>query len=318
MLFDSGTSYSRHTNCKAQTIWFHISVQGCRLFPYCLRIPILIALSFSTCSIYSGSILLLRIRNSIQYIQSASNPIICKWRCNMTSLKCRSWTEALKRYYWKVDLTEFKYARNYPSSFKNIIEPSDIVMLESSFRVAIDEDGSFEIAGEICFWKNYGYERDRDRITKGILDYLKDKSNWNNFRQAVKRLSIAPGYENFVNLQEACNQLSGFATPITFLSFYNPCEYPMVDRYIADWWNRFRGKYWDAPSPTFMLDDNGQISTLTSQQRERNWNAYLSWTQFCREYANRISKNCNLNWRARDVEMATWVVRNNPTSLDSF
>ena len=74
----------------------------------------------------------------------------------MASIKCKSWVVAYGKYDWTVNLAEFIGARDYPSFFNLVIRPEDTVTFENSFRMAIDEVGSFEIAGEVCFWKNYG------------------------------------------------------------------------------------------------------------------------------------------------------------------
>ncbi len=187
---------------------------------------------------------------------------------------------------------------------------------ENKFRAAIDGNGSFEIAGEVCFWKNYGNAQARNRVTQKLLTHLRDPVNWDRFVQAIKQVLSNLSYDNFVALRDACNQPRGFATPITFLAFYKPTEYPMVDKHIANWWAVNRAKYGYGDSPKFSQRNDGWIQTYTIPQNKQNWNAYIAWGKFCFDYATRIAKNCGWNWRARDVEMAVWEAYKNSISLE--
>jgi len=84
---------------------------------------------------------------------------------------CDSWTDSREKYSWSVDLSNFKNARHYPNYFNCIITPKTIVAFEDKFRVAINGAGSFEVAGEVCFWKNYGNALARDRITQALFTH---------------------------------------------------------------------------------------------------------------------------------------------------
>ena len=57
--------------------------------------------------------------------------------------KCRNWIDIHKKNNWTVNLTEFDGAKNYSNFFNFIISPNDLVVLENSFRVTINENGSF-------------------------------------------------------------------------------------------------------------------------------------------------------------------------------
>jgi len=219
---------------------------------------------------------------------------------------CKTWIDAYEKYSWTVNLTKFKDSVEYPNYFNCVITQANVVAFEDKFRAMIDGAGSFGVAGEVCFWKNYGNFQSRNRITQRLLLHLKTPRNWDIFVRALKKLSENPSFNRFVAFREACNQPKGFATPITFLAFYNPVEYPMVDRHIANWWTRNKTKYGFGTSPIFSQRSDGWIQTYTNSQNKQNWNAYISWTRFCGDYAELASRNCGLNWRARDVEMAVW------------
>ena len=219
---------------------------------------------------------------------------------------CKTWIDAYEKYNWTVNLTKFKDSVKYPNYFNYVITPANVVAFEDKSRAMIDGAGSFEVAGEVCFWKNYGNFQSRNRITQRLLLHLEIPQNWAIFIRALKRLSKNPSFNNFIAFRKACNQPRGFATPITFLAFYNPVEYSMVDKHIADWWAKNKTEYGFGTSPIFSQRSDGWIQTYTISQNKQNWNAYIAWTRFCRGYAELASRNCRLNWRARDVEMAVW------------
>ncbi len=227
-----------------------------------------------------------------------------------------SWKEAYQRYNWTVTLGHFKRSADYPGYFNRIITPTDAIAFEDEFRKAVDNAGSFETAGEVCFWKNYGNVQARNQVTQNLLTYLRDSFKWNKFVQAVKQVSKNLSYDNFIILRDVCNQPNGFATPITFMSFYKPTEYPMVDKHIANWWAINRQEHGYGTSPIFSQRKDGWIQTYTNSQIGQNWDAYLAWKTFCNDNSTRINENFGLNWRARDIEMAVWEAQKNNMRLE--
>lgn len=226
---------------------------------------------------------------------------------------CKSWVNASEKYSWRVDLGRFERAADYPGYFNRVIRPANVVAFESAFRTAVNEAGSFEIAGEVCFWKNYGAFQARNKVTQKLLTYLAERANWDRFVRAVKQVSANPSSDSLVALQSACSQPSGFATPITFLAFHKPTEYPMVDKHIANWWRVHKAKYGFGDSPKFSQRNDGWI-----RASKQSWNAHIAWKRFCCDYAVRMTKNCGLNWRARDVEMAVWEAQKGGVSLNAL
>jgi len=215
-----------------------------------------------------------------------------------------------------VNLNLFKKAKKYPGYFNRVITPANVIEFENAFRKTISETGLFEVAGEVCFWKNYSNFQSRNRITLKLLTHLQIPMNWISFTQTIERLSNQSSYNNFITFRDTCNQPRGFATPLTFLAFYNPTEYPMVDKHIAYWWVENKAHYGYESSPIFSQRGDGWVQTYTTSQNKQNWVAYISWTEFCRDYARRVTKKCKENWRARDVEMAVWEAQKHNISLN--
>jgi hypothetical protein len=179
-------------------------------------------------------------------------------------------------YNWKVNLRHFKNAGIYPGYFNRIIQSPEVVRFENTFRAIINEKGSFEITGEVCFWKNYGSVQARDRVTQNLLNHISEQTNWTIFIRAIGEISNDPCFTNFISLRNACNQPRGFATPITFLAFYKPTDYPMVDKHIANWWRAHRAEYGYGEAPEFSQRDDGWIPQFNEEVQHLEKQPY-SW-----------------------------------------
>ena len=196
----------------------------------------------------------------------------------------KNWENARKSYNWEVNLGCFINKANYPDYFNRTITLDNVEDFEKAFRVAINQFGSFEVAGEVCFWKNYR-SRQKNSLTLHLLRHLAKQDNWKKFVEALIKVSNEPTYKNFMNHVDACNQRNGFATPITFLAFYNPDKYSMADRHIANWWTENKSIHGRGDSPVFSQRKDGWI-----YNKESSWEAYMAWTEFCQECAKHLSK----------------------------
>jgi hypothetical protein len=226
--------------------------------------------------------------------------------CDSEANMCEDWIKARDHYCWEVNLARFQGARNYPGYFNRVVASTDVQAFEDDLRAAIDRTGSFQVVGEVCFWKNYGAYQARNRTTQELLTHLENPIHWGQFTQAVKQVAANPSFDNFARLREACRQPRGFAVPITFLAFYEPCRYPMVDKHIAQWWTQNKEQYGYEAYPEFSQRQDGWIRADFTAQSKHNWKSYIAWVEFCREYASKLAEFCRLNWRARDIEIAIW------------
>jgi hypothetical protein len=228
------------------------------------------------------------------------------------SLSCSDWIEALSSFNWKIDLRTFTEAPNYPAHFDRVIGPDDLEDFEDRFRGTVEKDGSPVVSGEVIYWKIFGSFQLRNEITLSMLSHLKDPDRWQEFRSALILLAQDPSFDNFLKFQRACNQPQGFALPLTFLSFYRPLKYPMVDTFIARWWARYKDDCSFGDAPDFALrKEDGWIDATSQEKLKQNWAAYLSWTAFSRTEAIWVLRNCGLTWRARDIEKAIWMMQRN-------
>jgi hypothetical protein len=208
-----------------------------------------------------------------------------------------AWKAARDQFSWRVDLGRFKDAQKYPGFFDRVIEPGQIVHFEDTFRAALAPNGHVERAAEVVFWKNGANFKARDRITRDLMLWIYSPELWLKFVEALQELARAPSWESYQRFIMYNGQTSGFATPLTFLSFYDPKKFPMVDKRIGKWWSqRFSGR------PQFTWDTKGALIKPT----KKSFEAYLSWTEFCQLHAAYLSTLGERDWRARDVEMAVW------------
>ena len=209
----------------------------------------------------------------------------------------QAWKAARDQFNWQVDLRKFKDAEKYPGFFDRLIESNQIVQFENMFRAALNPSGRVESAAEVAFWKNGWNHKGRDRITRDLMEWINSHEHWMRFVDALKELAGAPSWKTFQKFIGSNGQVAAFAVPITFLSFYDPARFPMVDKRIGKWWStRFPSE------PQFTWDTKRTRITPTVKSFE----AYLAWTEFCRLQASELSTLSGAEWRARDVEMAVW------------
>jgi hypothetical protein len=223
-----------------------------------------------------------------------------------------SWENALLQYNWTVNLRNFKSKAQFNGYFNQIIDKNNVQHFEDKFRSSLDSELDFTVSGEVCYWKNYGSFRSRDELTAKLLTLLSEPANWQSFVCDLTELATNPTYENIDRFRITCGQPNGFATPVTFLSFYNPKEFPMVDRIIGDWWNANSPKFSASWATPFAQREDGWLPL-----NKQNWSAYLEWRDFCSQCALLLTLNSERHWRARDVEMAVWEAEKRKLALES-
>ena len=212
------------------------------------------------------------------------------------------WVRAREAFDWKADLRQFRDREKYPGFFDDEITPKNLDGLERNFRDSLTT-AEFRYAGEVCFWKNFA--RNGNTLARGLLARLAVPGHWEVFVDDLKRLASDPTFENLKAFRSACGEKLGLATPVTFLAFYQPDCFPMVDRLVAEWrrQNAKRLGYVEAEHFSQRTPD-GWI-----QGNQQSWKAYLGWAKFCRRTAKRLAELTRQPWRARDVEMAVWTAQ---------
>lgn len=103
------------------------------------------------------------------------------------------------------------------------------------------------------------------------------------------------------------------AIPLTFVAFFNPEKYPMVDKNITEWVNQnfaSHNKNRQAQLTPFV-----SLEQFTSL-RDVDFQSYLNWVRWCNETAQILTNGTDIKWRARDVEMAVFTAERNDMELN--
>jgi HEPN domain-containing protein len=208
-----------------------------------------------------------------------------------------AWKAARDHFSFQVDLRKFKDAKKYPGFFDRLIEPHQLVQFEDRFRAALNPSGRVESAAEVAYWKNGWNHKGRDRIARDLMEWIPGPEDWMRFVAALQELAREPSWKSFRKFITSNGQVAAFAVPVTFLSFYDPARFPMVDKRIGKWWS---SRFPSEPQFTW-----GTKRTRITPTR-KSFEAYLAWTEFCRRQAAYLSTTGERNWRARDVEMSVW------------
>jgi hypothetical protein len=211
-----------------------------------------------------------------------------------------------------VNLSDFSGSREYEGYFTEVITPKNLPDFEGKFRSAVNRPGAanFAVAGEVCFWKNY-YSNDRsESFTSRTLGRFSDPVVWNKFAHSVRRLAGDFTVGNFFEMRRLSGFDSGFAIPLTFLSFYDPDNYPMTDRHTGRWWNSNKKRFGYSGRPDFVFR-SGVVSGLGEDDAISNYNAYKGLTEFCRDYSSLLNEKTGSGWRAADVEKAIFYAQIN-------
>ncbi len=220
-----------------------------------------------------------------------------------------NWEKCRSLYDWTVNLSNFRSASLYPGYFEDVITPQKTQTFENRFRDAVNDDGNnvgYLVAAEVIYWKNFGAHMARDKLTERLIDQLQPHGRWQHLCNCIKSLEGKQKIFKFESLLQICGQPKGFATPITFLAFYRPEDFPMVDKHIAYWWKANKTRFRQANLPNFIQRKDGWIEGTTEIKREHNWNSYLAWKRFCCKQAEALTVTIGRKWRARDVEIAVW------------
>jgi len=102
-----------------------------------------------------------------------------------------TWVNALKKYSYRVNLAEYKSARDFPNFFNRQIkgDRDSTMLFEDYFRANIQE---VQVWYEVTFWKLYSQKRWRDNRTAELVQRLCAESE-------VTTRELIPTLESFIN-----------------------------------------------------------------------------------------------------------------------
>jgi hypothetical protein len=214
-----------------------------------------------------------------------------------------TWTQALNAYDYPVDLADYDHGTDFPGFFMRTIsgDRTSTIAFEDYFRE--HSNLAVEPYFEVVFWKLYRMKLARIQATKRIVDYVtKHDVSAAELYCAVTSFVESPTIPWLSVIRAFLGIKSQvLAVALTFPAFADPERFPMIDRQTAKW-------------VTLNLEAHNQgrgraltvFSTADMGLRYDDFDSYLNWVGWCNETADLLKSRTDLNWRARDVEMAVF------------
>lgn len=219
-----------------------------------------------------------------------------------------TWIRALNEYNYPVNLACYRHADDFPSFFHQKIrgDRNSTMLFEDYFRENIQ---NIEVWYEVVFWKMYSQIGRRDLRTTRIIEKLSSSPviTAPQLIAATKSFINNPIRSNFIQLRNLFRFGSeSIAIVATFPAFLDAVKFPMVDTRIAKWVNSQLDAYnkKNPSGPQLVRSRYGQnTSTVLTMSDFDFYNHWIDWTRYI---SIKLSKLTDMNWRARDVEMAVF------------
>lgn len=207
-----------------------------------------------------------------------------------------TWVEALNRYRYPVDLGGYRNGSNFSSFFENDIIGDRESTMEFEDRFRTNAANNVAAWLEVVYWKS--------RRTMGYVTNDYTSNNAERLWGTVEQFVADPTRTNLANIRGGLELKSGLAVALTFPAFTEPDNYPMIDRWVAQWVNEH-----------YIEHNVGRNNELTlfhlqgGRVQDNDFNSYLAWVEWCREMSSILTSRTTWpedGWRARDVEMAVF------------
>lgn len=225
----------------------------------------------------------------------------------------QTWINALENYYYHVELSNYEKANDFPGFFEWNIEGDrdSTILFENHFC----ESASNNLAAsfEVIFWKLYSQSNIRQKSTSRIVDFVLQKE--------ITSIDLWGAVQQFVKIQNTSNlkrirDLLGIKTDVlavalTLPALASPKTIPMIDNRVAKWVNQ--------NGVNHSINRINQLTPFkmnSTSLRQNDFSNYLNWVMWCQEMAQKLTKLTNIDWRARDVEMAVFTAHRNNLVLN--
>ena len=225
----------------------------------------------------------------------------------------QSWIRALKSYSYPVTLSKYTDGGAFPGFFTRDIPGDRDTTIEFEGYFRDNSDKMVEVYFEVVFWKLYSQPMVRQGTTNRIVDYVTMQGvEASELRCAVDLFVQKPTKANLSVLRALLGiKTDVLALALTFPAFSDPWAFPMVDTKTARWVKEHHSH--------FNLNSGNRLTPFKlnySSLRYNDFDNYLNWVAWCRETAEVLTKSTNLQWRARDVEMAVFAAAREGLSLN--
>jgi len=224
-----------------------------------------------------------------------------------------TWTKALNDYRYPVRLSDYNRAAQFPDHFIRTIsgDRASTIEFEDYFRA--NSESSVEPYFEVVFWKMFSQGNWRDARTDSIVNHvLQNGVTASELRGAIGAFIEAPTEYSLSQLRKLLgNKTRDLALEMTFPAFNDPVRFPMVDTRTAKW-----------ITSNHSTHNRNRRSTLTPFKlkqgvlRDNDFQNYLDWVHWCREVAQVLTDNTDIEWRARDVDMAVFTAARQSLQLN--
>lgn len=214
-----------------------------------------------------------------------------------------TWAKALKAYDYPARLSDYRRATEFPGYFNQDIagHRDSTIDFENYFRAYSDR--LVEPYLEAVFWKLYSQGGRGQRTVDRIVDHvLEERVTAPDLNSAIELFLEGPTRTNLSVLRALLGiKTDVLVVALTFPAFADPARFPMVDHKTARWVTSHHFEQ--------SRDRHNRLSPFKlnyTSLRYNEFDNYLNWVDWCREVAEVLTDKTEMQWRARDVEMAVW------------
>ncbi len=226
-----------------------------------------------------------------------------------------SWSRALNHYSYPVDLRTYNRGHEFPGFFNRCIagDRNSTIAFENFYQA--HARSNIAAYFEVVYWKLYALPHVRQRATDRIVDSvqqcrIKPSQLWDAIRQFVS-MQTPDNLRKIRKLLGIKNNVIG--VPLTLVALAEPSIFPMIDNQTAKWVNANMNKH-----NINRLHPLTQFNLNYNVLKDNDFDNYRNWIDWCREVAQVLTARTEIEWRARDVEMAVFTAQRNKTTLNAL
>lgn len=249
-----------------------------------------------------------------KYCHSCGSPLFIATDTAAQESPILQWQNALARYRYPANLTEFTDRQQYAGWFTRNIDTGDrdqTIQFEDFFRQ--NAPHHLEAWFEVVFWKLFSSHRAKtgDIIKRVEANGVSASDLWTTCCE----FTADPSRQRFQAFQELLVASGNIAVCATFPAFIAPDQFPMVDRQIAKWVLENHERHNQSSRGCPVLRPPQSFDPKKGALAIRHYAFMESWTLWCRAKAKELTELTSQQWRPRDVEMAVFTAQRDGLSL---
>ena len=225
----------------------------------------------------------------------------------------RTWSTALSRYRYPVRLSDYKRASEFPGYFRRDIsgDRASTIDFEDYFRASSEH--AIEPYVEVAFWKLCGQKKRFEARVNDLVDHLWGQGVTASELRCAVDLFVAKPTKTNLSVMRALLDIKTpvLALALTYPAFVRPDQFPMVDTNTARWVSANAEIHSKSAAKKLTPFEGGR-----SPLQDNDFANYLNWVHWCRETAVILTDRTDIQWRARDVEMAVFAAARQGLTLN--